>query len=176
MSLWLLPFDTLDTRTTRERGGGHCRAPGLDGARTLCSTSGQGDGLAAASTVRTLGQPQICKILNRVCLFINKCSSWMGIQRSNPKNDSRARQQLLEPEGTEHQGGRWARLTPTRCGKDPERCTPQQSRLSWVSCFVQVSLGKYVSGFFAIKVNLSPMGILKKMCITVEFYSYNLTC
>lgn len=38
----------------------------------------------------------------------------MGIQRSNPQNDSRARQQLLEPEGTEHQGGRSARLTPAR--------------------------------------------------------------
>ena len=38
----------------------------------------------------------------------------MGIQRSNTQNDSRARQQLLEPEGTEYQGGRSARLTPTR--------------------------------------------------------------
>ena len=44
---------------------------------TLQLALGQGDGLAAASMVRTLGQPQICKILNRICnLLINVLPEW----------------------------------------------------------------------------------------------------
>lgn len=55
-----------------------------------------------------------------------------GNIKIKPQNDSRARQQLLEPEGTEHQGGRSARLTPQGVWEGPRtlHSTGKQAFLS----------------------------------------------
>lgn len=46
--------------------------------------------------------------------FITKCSPWTGTWDQTERDDSRARVELLEPEGTWLQGGTSARLSPVR--------------------------------------------------------------
>lgn len=133
MNLWLMSFDTLDTRTTRwrgywaEEGDGHCRAWDLDRARTLRSTSGRRHGLAVVSALQTPGQPPICKLLlNRVCsLLINVLPEW-AYKDQNTKEWQQSKRSASWACRNLAPGQFVSTAVPHEdFGGDPENCTAQ---------------------------------------------------
>lgn len=104
--------------------------------------------------------------------FSHQCSSWLGLRGPSRKEWRQSWLQLPEPGGT--LGSRVVvstAISPEGSGGEGTRKLHPHTEVGCISCSVQLSLSKYISRFFTSRENLSPVGTLNKICLSVESHS-----